>query len=213
MRGILLAPAGEPQRYLDSLELRRIPAVLIDQPAPSERWSSVSINDVLGGQLAVGHLLALGRRRIAVVGGDPSIRQVVDRREGARLAALEVPTATLSFWDTEERNVEAGRRIGAALVDAAPVPDAVFCINDSIASGVLQSFARAGIQVPGQVAVIGYNDVAADTSVLSTLSSVRQPHEAFGAAAIELLLEEIDGGPRRQVLFDPELVVRQSTTG
>ena len=94
-------------------------------------------------------------------------------------------------------------------------PDGIFCVNDTIAAGVLQVLLRdTSIRVPFDIAVIGYNDVAADVSSLIPLSSIRQPHEDFGATAVDLLLEDfaaIGGSPPRQVIFDPELVIREST--
>lgn len=213
VRGLLLAPAGDSTGYLEELASWHMPTVLIDQPDPTLRWSSVSVNDILGGELAVSHLLELGRRRIVVVGGDDTIRQVADRREGARRAVAAVDGASVRFIDSQQRDVSAGRAAGVAAARLDPLPDAIFCINDLLAAGALQSFEREGLRVPDDVAVIGYNDIAADAWSLSSLSSIRQPHEAFGTTAMELLLEQLDGKPPRQVVFDPELIVRESTTG
>ncbi len=217
VRGILLAPVADPTVYLESDALRRTPTVFIDQPSPSPRYASVSINDVLGGELAVSHLLDLGRRRIAYVGGPQSIRQIVDRLAGARLAAARHPDATVEVFDTATRNAEAGRQVAAAILarDPADRPDGIFCINDTIASGVLQVLMRdPSIRVPEDFAVVGYNDISDDAASVIPLSSIRQPHETFGSTAVELLLEEFGAdpaAPRRRVVFDPQLVVRQST--
>ena len=213
VRGLLLAPAGDSTSYLEQLATSHLPTVLIDQVDPAMRMSSVSVNDILGGEIAVRHLLELGRRTIVVVGGDDSIRQVADRREGARRAVAAVDGASVRFIDSVERNVAAGRAAGTEIVDGTTLPDAIFCINDLLAAGALQTFGERGIRVPEDIAVIGFNDVVADAGSLTSLSSVRQPHEAFGTIAMELLLEQLEGKPPRQVVFDPELVVRSSTAG
>jgi LacI family transcriptional regulator len=92
-------------------------------------------------------------------------------------------------------------------------PDGVFCINDSLATGFIDSARAHGLGIPADIAVIGYNDTSATTAA-GPLSSIRQPHEAFGATAVDLLIEEfshIGDTDRRQVVFNPELVVRAST--
>jgi LacI family transcriptional regulator len=216
VRGILLSPAGDPRDYLKDLASRSIPTVLIDQTAPSGRWPAVTVNDVLGGELAVGHLVSVGRRRIAVVGGPARISQVADRIKGARQAS-QAAGADFEVIPTTERTVEAGRVVGQVLAQRSPQrrPDGVFCINDSLAAGLIEAVQGQGLGVPRDLAVIGYNDTIA-TSAAVPLSSIRQPHEAFGSVAIELLLEELDATwetGRRQVVFDPELVVRASTIG
>lgn len=219
VRGILLAPVDDPRTYFTETGSTITPTVFIDQPAPSETYGSVAINDVLGGELAAAHLLSLGRRRLAFVGGPTTIRQVADRLTGVRSALAHVRDASLEIFHTEERNALEGRSIAEAVLRRGVErrPDGIFCVNDTIAAGVLQVLLRdPSIRVPYDIAVIGYNDVAADVSSLIPLSSIRQPHEAFGSTAVDLLMEEfaaVDKSPRRHVVFDPELIVRESTSG
>jgi LacI family transcriptional regulator len=218
VRGVLLSPSGDPWRYLRELEARRVPAVLIDQASPSTRWSAVTVNDVLGGELAVGHLLDIGRTRIATVGGPQQISQVADRIAGARNVMKRSSAAPLEVIDTTERTISAGIDVGAELAarPSSERPDGVFCINDLLASGLIHGLQNGGLRVPEDVAVVGYNDTATDALSPVPLTSVRQPHEMFGSVAVDLLLEELaadESTPRRQVVFDPDLVVRQSTTG
>ena len=158
------------------------------------------------------HLLSLGRRRLAVVGGPESIRQVADRLAGARAAVREVDGASLEEIATDSLSVLAGREAGRALAarDASARPDAVFCANDLLAVGVLQALMLLGdVRVPEDIALIGYDDIAFATATVVPLSSIRQPSALIGATAVDLLL---DTEPR-QVLFQPELVVRASTAG
>ena len=219
VRGLLLAPVEHPSSYLEEEGLRQTRIVFIDHPSPSPRYGSVSVNDVLGGRLAATHLLQLGRRRLAYVGGPRSIRQVADRLRGAREAVAEVPDARIEVIGTMERDTPAGREVAAALLrrPARELPDGIFCVNDNIAAGMVQVFLRdPRSQVPRDIAVVGYNDVAADAASVIPLTSVRQPHEAFGSTAVDLLIEEFAAAPdaaRRQVVFDPELVIRESTAG
>ncbi|MCJ1697474.1 LacI family transcriptional regulator [Rathayibacter caricis] len=210
--GVLISPLGEDSTRLDRLRSHGIPCVLVDRHSLDPALSSVAVDDVAGGRLAVEHLLSLGRRRLAVVGGPESIRQVADRLAGARAAVREVDGASLEEIATDSLSVLAGREAGRALAarDASVRPDAVFCANDLLAVGVLQALMLLGdVRVPEDVALIGYDDIAFATATVVPLSSIRQPSALIGATAVDLLL---DAEPR-QVLFQPELVVRASTAG
>ncbi|MFE1646859.1 LacI family DNA-binding transcriptional regulator [Microbacterium sp. P01] len=195
-----------------------IPLVLVDGELPGGELPSVAVDDVEGGLLAVAHLLGLGRRRIAFVGGPLSIRQVADRLEGARRALAVEADASLEVIELEALTVLHGRRAGEAIAARSPAdrPDAVFCANDLLAVGVLQGTAiLGGVRVPEDVAIIGYDDIDFAQSTVVPLSSVRQPAREIGATAVDLLFETLEhpGEPPRHVRFRPELVVRASTGG
>ncbi|PPF57269.1 LacI family transcriptional regulator [Clavibacter michiganensis] len=210
--GVLISPQGEGSPRIARLRAHGIRCVLVDREADDPDVSSVAVDDVAGGRLAVDHLLGLGRRRIAFVGGPTSVRQVADRLTGAREAVAAVPGATLEEIPTDALSVLAGRDAGRAVADrpSAERPDAVFAANDLLAVGVLQALVLQGdVRVPEDVALIGYDDIAFASATVVPLSSVRQPSALIGATAVELLL---DAEPRH-VLFQPELVVRASTGG
>lgn len=218
VQGLLISPVGDVADRLDALRQRGVPTVLVDRLADEDRFSSVSVDDDAGGYLAARHLLELGRRNLAFVGGPLSIRQVADRLAGARRAVAEVDGATLEVLDSDGQSVLAGRGVGNNLVERGTgnLPDGIFCANDLLALGVMQSLTMMnGVRIPEDVALIGYDDIDFAVSAVVPLSSVRQPTDNIGRTAIELLMEELDGQhPRhRAVVFTPELVVRQSTAG
>jgi LacI family transcriptional regulator len=147
-----------------------------------------------------------------------AIRQVADRLGGARRAVGEVPGATLEVLDSDGQTVLAGRGVGNSLVARSgdELPDGVFCANDLLALGVMQSLTMMNnVGIPDDVALIGYDDIDFAVSAVVPLSSIRQPTEDIGRTAIELLAEELDSQHpgHRAVVFTPELVVRQSTAG
>jgi LacI family transcriptional regulator len=178
----------------------------------------VSVDDVLGGDIAVAHLLAAQHERIAFVGGPMTIRQVADRREGA-IRALEqagLSAGQLHVIETAALNVSAGQMAGAAIADmpAARRPTAVFCANDLLALGVLQEMTASRIRVPEAISIIGYDDIDFAAAAAVPLSSVRQPRHQLGRTAAQLLLDEALGEAshqHRQVVFEPELVIRRSS--
>jgi LacI family transcriptional regulator len=217
VRGVLITPAHDGGQSTDHLRRNGIPFVLVDRVgADEEQGCSVSVDDVAGGTLAVRHLAAAGHRSIAYVSGPGWLRQIRDRRAGALAALAEAglgPEA-LTELPTETLNVAAGRDAGARLLGLMHRPTAVFCANDLLALGVLQALFAAGIDVPHDMAIVGYDDIEFAAAAAVPLTSVRQPAAAMGALAAELLLEETDGRTahrHRQVVLQPELVVRAST--
>jgi LacI family transcriptional regulator len=218
VQGILITPVSGADERLTRLQRRGTPVVLVDSRSPSGGQCSVSVDDVLGGDLAVSHLLEAGHKRIAFVGGPMSIRQVADRRDGA-LRALERANGTaegLQVMETPALNVPAGQQAGAALAEfpAGTRPTAVFCANDLLALGVLQEMTARRIRVPESIALVGYDDIDFAAAAAVPLSSVRQPRHQLGRSAAQLLIDETVGGEahqHRQVIFQPELVIRQSS--
>ena len=218
VHGVLISPYGDITARLERLRHRGIPAVLVDRSSGDTSFSSVSVDDIAGGRLAVEHLVAQGRRRIAYLGGPMGIRQVTDRLAGARIAADAHPGVALEVVEIEALSVLAGRAAGVAIVARAPEdrPDAIFAANDLVAMGVLQALMMQGdVAVPGEISLIGYDDIDFASAAVVPLSSIRQPSALIGQTAVEILLEEAADPttPPRQVVFEPELVVRDSSRG
>lgn len=217
VHGVLISPLGDDETRLQRLRGRATPVVLVDRVSQDRRLPSVSVDDVVGGELAVRHLLETGRRRIAFVGGPTSIRQVADRLEGARRAVRGEPDATLEVVATESLTVLDGRAAGEAIRErrSGERPDAVFAANDLLAMGVLQAFNMLGsVRVPDDVALIGYDDIDFAAAAVVPLSSIRQPASLIGYTAVDLLLKEAASNAEfapEQIVFQPELVVRDST--
>jgi LacI family transcriptional regulator len=214
--GILITPVGDDDRAIEEIRRMGTPVVLVDRPA-SRRQCSVSVNDRLGGELAVAHLIEQGHTRIAFVGGPVSLDQVSQRLAGARaaVAAAGLPPDSLTVVETPRLDVESGRAGGATLAAARTRPTAAFCANDLLALGVLQDAVRRGRSVPDDLAIVGYDDIDFAAAAAVPLTSVRQPRFQLGRTAMELLLEEATGPEshqHRQVVFEPDLVVRESTT-
>ncbi|MGI5272143.1 LacI family DNA-binding transcriptional regulator [Nonomuraea sp. CA-218870] len=214
--GVLITPVDAASPRLAQLSARGTPVVLVDSAAAGPQCS-VAVDDRLGGRLAAAHLVERGHRRIAFVGGPLSIKQVADRHAGASAAvAAAGEGAELVDLEIASLGVAAGRAAGerlAALPDSAR-PTAAFCANDLLALGFLQAMALRGLRVPDDVAIVGYDDIDFAAAAAVPLSSVRQPRELLGRTAIELLLEEVsaaDEHRHRQVIFQPDLVVRESS--
>jgi LacI family transcriptional regulator len=218
VQGVLITPVVGAGTQLGRLQRRGTPVVLVDSRSPTRGQCSVAVDDVLGGDLAVSHLLAGGHQHIAFVAGPQTIRQVADRHEGA-LQALQRAgrgAGDLRMIDVGALNVAAGQKAGAEIAarPAADRPSAVFCTNDLIALGVLQEMTRHRIRVPEDISIVGYDDIDFAAAAAVPLTSVRQPRQQLGRTAARMLLEEAaadETHQHQQVIFEPELIVRQTT--
>jgi LacI family transcriptional regulator len=216
MDGVLITPVADVLDRLRRLRDRGTSVVLVDRMTRAKEFSSVAIDDKMGGRIATEHLLDVGRRRIAFIGGPPHLTQIKHRLQAARVAVDEHGSGEITYVETDAMNAEAGR-VGAEQLLALPKakrPDAIFAANDLVALGVLQALTLAGVRVPDDIAIVGYDDIDFASSAAIPLSSVRQPAHTMGSTAASLLLDVIDdpGSSKvRHVTLKPELVVRRST--
>ncbi len=217
VRGVLISPYRDISPRLEQLRSRNIPAVLVDRFSGDGRFSSVSVDNVSGGRMAAEHLIQTGRSRIAFVGGPFDLRQVSDRLAGARVAVEAAPHEVgIEVIATSALTVEEGIAAGMRILGRPERewPDAVFAANDLLALGLLQAFVGGGrLLVPQRIALIGFDDIAFARAAAVPLSSMRQPSRTIGATALRVLIEEADDPTLipRQTVFQPELVVREST--
>jgi LacI family transcriptional regulator len=214
--GVLVTPTDMRNPRIDAMVKRGIPVVLVDRRSARRNRCSVGVDDVLGGRVAVTHLLDQGHRKITFVGGPPSLPQVEERHRGAIEAMTTAAAGDLHVVEAESLSVSAGRAAGATIASLAAGrrPTGVFCANDLLAIGVLQELTRAGLRVPQDVAIVGYDDIEYAAASFVPLSSVRQPREQLGRTAAELIFEEVAPGSahkHRQIVFEPELVIRESS--
>jgi len=215
VQGFLVASHLPIEERLTRARSRGTPSVLIGQRARSFEQPSVSVDDVAGGRLALEHLLRVGCRRIAFVGGPLDTPQVAHRLTGATEIARRSGNATLEVINTSDRSVRGGHEIGEAILSRPPAmrPDGVFTVNDLLALGVLQAVAMGGIDVPRELAIVGYDDIEFAEASVIPLTSINSSPGDFGSAAMDLLFKVIDrehpDKPHR--VFDPVLVPRAST--
>jgi LacI family transcriptional regulator len=217
VQGILITPVDPESAKLSEVRGRGIPVVLVDRTRSDRDLCTVSVDDELGGRLAVEHLLDLGHERIAFVGGPERIGQVRDRHAGARAAMVAAGRSPddLVVVATEGLTVAEGLAAGERLagMPRRTRPTAAFCANDLLALGLLQRAISLGLRVPDDLAIVGYDDIDFAAAAAVPLTSVRQPRRALGRAAAELLLEEAsdERHVHQHVQFTPDLVARAST--
>nr|WP_307358557.1 LacI family DNA-binding transcriptional regulator [Microbacterium murale] len=215
--GVILASGMTRERELDTLSSRRIPTVLVDAYGPSDRFSSTSVNDFLGAERAVTHLIEQGCRSIAFVGGEIQIHQIAERLRGARSAVAAHSGVALEVLPTSERSVQAGLAVGEQLLSRPRKlwPDGIFAANDSLAMGAMQAISSGSdMRIPEDIALVGYDDIDFASTAAVPLSTVRRPREVFGRSAVDLVKDQAESSealPVRSIVIQPELIVRSSS--
>ncbi|GAA2893945.1 LacI family DNA-binding transcriptional regulator [Pseudonocardia halophobica] len=214
--GILLSPVHEVvSAQLLAARRRHPPVVFVDRVPAAPGFASVAVDDVHGGALVGDLLSTTGHEHIAFAGGPMSLRQVVDRLHGLRSTFRG---RRVDVVETPELTIRAGARVLDDLLarPARDRPTALFCANDLLAIGVLNACMRRRIAVPDELSVVGYDDIDFAETASVALTTVGQPGRRLGREAVELLLAEVGGveapaGSPRNLVFEPELVVRSST--
>ncbi|MEV8605271.1 LacI family DNA-binding transcriptional regulator [Streptomyces griseoviridis] len=218
--GVILSPLSLLPRDLATRD-RRLPVVLLGERPAEGDTDHVGIDNVRAARDATAHLLARGRRRIAVIGGAVRGRQGTDRlrtdghRQALRDAAvpfdpdLVVPVRAFHWRD--------GAQAATELIRRESPPDALLCLNDHMALGALRALHEAGRSVPGDLDVVGFDDIEAARFSVPSLTTVAPDKPRIARAAVDLLVHRIDTpdepGPGHDEVIGHRVVVRESSGG
>jgi DNA-binding LacI/PurR family transcriptional regulator len=187
-----------------------VPVVAVGSGAQA-KVSGVAVDNEAGGEAATRFLLDLGHRTVHHVAGPSSWLDAQARQAGWRAALIQagasVPEVLAGDW-----SARSGYEAGLQLLEEAEV-SAVFCANDHMALGVLRALNEAGRTIPGDISVVGFDDIPESSYFTPPLSTVRQDFGELGRRGLELLLDEITDGRHsaRRVMVTPELILRAST--
>jgi len=209
---------------LADLEKSSIPTVMIGREPQTDSVSSVIVDNELGAQTALEHLVSLGHRKIAFIRGPKTLADSAPRWKGIRNFAksnnLELDSRLIVDLPESSDPIssfEAGYKLTEDLVKQKHPFTALVAFDDMTAFGAIRALARAGLRVPEHCSVIGFDDVAASSLYTPALTTVRQPMEAMGTMAVSIVLEGINAVlEKREVTavhrkLAPELAVREST--
>jgi LacI family transcriptional regulator len=213
--GLIFVSLTNDHPLYTKLSRLRIPFVMIDRPfADLDYANYVSIDNVRGGEMATEHLIRIGRRRIAHITGMMTITDAHDRMAGYK-NALRAAGLPIDYRLIVEGQFtyEAGYHGMKTLLPHKP--DALFAASDTVAIGALQAAKEAGLRVPEDVSIIGFDDVDVALQANPTLTTIRQPICAKGEVATRLLVDLINErvSSPQHVVLPTELVVRQSCGG
>ena len=212
--GLVLVTAHRDAALRATLEDLKIPVVLLDREVPGLGCDLVEVDHVTGGWMATRHLLGLGHPWVACISGPPDLSPSTQRRAGWKKALAEAGVARregdLARGDFSSRGGYLAMR---ALLSQKARPSAVFVCNDLMAFGALAAAHEAGAAVPGELSVVGYDDIQLAAFSTPPLTTVAQPKHEIGTLAAELLLERLKTSrtEERRVILQPELKLRASS--
>src|ERR1700682_4925134 len=209
---------------LADISKRNIPAATIGCELPGDTVSSIIVDNEVGGRLALEHLYQLGPRKIAFIRGPKMLFDSAPRWRGiqkfAQSAGLEIDHAlVVQLPESFDPNssFENGFRLTEELLQRKKRFSALMAFDDLTAFGAIRALTKAGIKVPEQCSVTGFDDVALSSLSAPSLTTVRQPMEAMGGMAVSMIMDSIAAGREKRdwaVLHqktNPELVIREST--
>ncbi|WP_448607764.1 LacI family DNA-binding transcriptional regulator [Geodermatophilus sp. URMC 60] len=210
--GVILMSLHRDDTLPDVLADARVPLVLSGRPLDGRRVCYVDADNAGGARAATEHLLAGGRRRVATVTGPRDMIAGIDRYEGYREALAHAGLAEAPELVAEGDFTEAGgARAMAALLQQAPDLDAVFVASDPMAVGALRTLREAGRSVPGDVAVVGFDDAAEAATCDPPLTTVAQPLGEMTRLMTELLMRQVEGDEEVQARVCPTHLVRRAS--
>ncbi len=213
--GYVLISKTVADQVVPALRKRKLPTVLIGHDPAFPDLDSVEGDNVTGGYRATEHLIGLGHRRIAALMGPLHAQESIDRLEGYKQALLDaglpLDQALIAEGDYSQQS---GCELTPHLLGHTSPPTAIFCANDAMAAGVLLALHRAGLAVPGDVSVVGYDDLPNSQYTIPPLTTVRQPIYEMGRHAADRVIDQIEGTRKEPVhtKLDVELVMRESSS-
>ncbi|SRR5271165_2348180 len=203
------AEADAPHEHYERLLHLRLPVVLVNAAAEHLDFPRVSTDDAVAMEQAYAHLANLGHERIGLILGPPD--HVPSRRKLDAFERVSKIAAPLELVERTRFSLEGGHAAAARLITRGVT--GIICASDPLALGAIRAARRSGLSVPADLSVIGYDDSVFMSCTSPPLTTVRQPIDAIGRAAVEMLAGQIEGSSvsADELFFEPEVVARGST--
>jgi LacI family transcriptional regulator len=216
VEGLFIAPVSDRSRSsLRRLAQYQVPFVLVDRSIPGIESDLVQGDSLGGARLLVEHLLSLGHRRIAHITESQAVSTARDRLQGYAdaLAGAGIPYDPELVVEGAAANAEGGYQAARRLFSRGPRPSAIFAVNNLAAVGAVRAVREQGWDIPGDAALVCFDDIELAAQLQPFLTVMAQPAETFGTLAAQLLLDRIAGRAterRRRVVLPADLIVRAS---
>jgi len=219
--GLIITPSSEDLDYLKNLLKSKIKAVFVSSFIPLENYTSVIVDNVLGTEQAVDHLIEKGYQKIAFIGAGEERFANKERIKGYKKALAKHNMELREDFITSVKrsyDQESGYELMKNILsnnDKSKIPDAIICYNDLLALGTIQAIKEANLNVPEDIAVIGFDDISFASLSEIKLTTVAQPKYEMGKVALETLIEKIknnsDKNFENKIVLSPELKIRKTT--
>jgi DNA-binding LacI/PurR family transcriptional regulator len=212
--GVALMTAELDPKLIDELQRKEVRVVFNDLGIVNEFMSNIVLDYSAGIDEAVRHLVSLGHENIAHISGPSQIRSGVIRRESFESAIKRyLPNSETPAIFEGDFRFEGGRLAATAILDSGNIPTAVIAANDMMALGAMSEFKASGLQIPGDISVVGFDDIAFASFSEPSLTTVCSPRVEIGRRAIEALISTISSPNKMgvEVKIPTYLIIRRST--
>lgn len=209
--GVLVQSGEVGDKLISQLTKSSLPTVVMGRPWEADNITYIDVDNVTSAANATRYLIGLGYQRVGTITGNMTSSVSLDRLEGYRKGLASANRKFHSDLVAEGDFTESsGYQAMKKLLPAKP--DAVFCASDLMAVGAIRAITGAGLSIPNDVALVGFDDIPLGSLTTVQLTTVRQPIIQFGIKAVDLLIDLIENGskPARRVILDTELIVRES---
>lgn len=208
---LVMSPYVDSADHLGEHLISALPSVLMNSHTSTPGCRALSVDNHGGARAMVRHLVGCGYRRIAFIAGPQDNFEARERLRGYRDALAEAGLGSEPWVVDGDFSEASGHRAGHQLLSQSPRPDAVFAANDMMALGCLFAFNQAGVDIPGNIALAGFDDIPLARYVHPALTTMRVNIPELGARAMRLLLDAPDSGTAVPEQLATELIVREST--
>jgi DNA-binding LacI/PurR family transcriptional regulator len=213
--GVILPPIHQYSKVVEGLVEAGIPVVCVDRKLVREAVDTVVINNKKGGFLAVNHLIELGHKRIAILSSSSQFSSFEERQQGYEKAlslnGIQVDPELIREGDP--RSSDNARELTMELLALSSPPTAIFATNNLMTLGTLEAVNEAGLKIPEDISVVGFDDMPWAKAITPPLTVIKQPGYEMGRRSAELMFQRIED-PRRepvQVIMEPSIILRSST--
>jgi LacI family transcriptional regulator len=211
--GVALMTSELDQKLIDELARRKVSVVFLDAGKVGLHSSNLRVDYEEGIEQAILHLVKLGHHRIAFIGGTPHLRSAQRRLEAFQGQIRQIfPDAAEKIYYGDFK-IEGGKRAVSEMLAEKELPTAIICANDLMAFGAISELRAAGVSVPGDVSIIGFDDIAFASLKEPSLTTVSLPRKELGRCAVEALMETLENPKREgvEIRIPTNLVIRKST--
>lgn len=213
--GILIYPVQADDRYLEEISHSPVPIVFLNRHPESSEYDYIINDNIYGAFSAVNHLIHRGHRKITYICPKATASSVKERISGCKKAIREngLPSTALNVVTCEEK-IGTCYKVVKEIVCSENRPTALFIWDDRLAIGAMNAIFEAGLKIPSDIAIVGYDDIEISAYLYPSLTTVKQPTHQIGETAAKILLDKLESetnGDLKQIILKPELIVRNTT--
>ncbi len=213
--GVILPPIHQYSKVVEGLVEAGVPIVCVDRKLVREAVDTVVINNQKGGFIAVDHLIELGHKRIAILSSSSQFSSFEERQKGYEeaLKASGINVDPDLIREGDPRSSENARELTKELLALESPPTAIFATNNLMTLGALEAINEAGLKIPRDISVVGFDDMPWAKAITPPLTVIKQPGYEMGRRSAELMFQRVADPGREpvQITMEPSIIVRQST--